>query len=73
MFRGFTPTDVEPVLPFHHRMFRESKQAGGGTVWKFLDAGIVPAAPWENDSGFAVGIYGSAVDYIPAECERCGQ
>ena len=40
-----------------------------GTNGKFVIAGIVPAAPWENDSG---RVNDNAGDYIPAECELCG-
>ena len=72
VFPESTSTDVEPFFHCVIQWTGRVSRAGGGAVWKFFDAGIVPAAPWENDSDLTA-LMCRAGNYIPAECERCGQ
>ena len=72
VFPEFISTDGEPS---HHRFIQwigRDSRAGGGAVWKIFDLSIVPVAPWENDSGLTA-LTCREGNYIPAECERCGQ
>ena len=72
VFPEYISTDIEPFFRRIIQCTGRMSWAGGGTVWKFFAAGIVPVAPWENDSGLTAQAGGMG-NYIPAECERCGQ